>query len=394
MKAGQNLFWVVMRRASLTWLAIVAGSVVVVLVEGMDTMNPLPVSMTRIVGTFAASLALWVAWASPRGEGRRLAMIYTGFLVVQPLFLIGAVLDSVGIIDQRSSFVINAILNSIHSLLIISVSAYLVGCSTLPRTGFSSNRPILVSALVTMFVLAVSPELLRPMDLYTTPDITDFRIVDRAWMQLKAEGDADPTSKEIADRIVLSSWDGRRRTGELSTLQEVQRVEQLRPYLEGENYAALLLRPHYGAIARLALVGLGALVVFFVINYFRDRPKPSYFEKIHLVFFSYCIFEYLHAVILMEAPTDTVIRKFDQIGKYVTTLILFVMTGLFLARLRFLGRTIGEFYEWRLGHKPESISRWRDGFDDMLLKTFLTKRQLKNRFMVRKRKNNGYPDSQ
>jgi hypothetical protein len=140
----------------------------------------------------------------------------------------------------------------------------------------------------------------------------------------------------------------------------------------------------YRQYALWATVAVVLLMVFFVINYLRDPPKPAHFEKIHFTLLGYSVFECLHAVTLANATTYEEYVALDQIGKYLTAIVLVLFIAFMLARLSFLSKSVGMFYEERLNTNPDGISRWRDSIDKFLIRQFVDGPGMKNKFIVQR----------
>ena len=228
------------------------------------------------------------------------------------------------------------------------------------------------------------PYLQNPRFLYTTPDVTDFRMVDRAKGLMREEGIGEPTSGEIAERIVLSDWNGLNRTGELSGQREMDRISELLPYTEGDEYIALVNRPFFESYAFTAFACVFILGIFFLLNFFLDPPRAPHLEKIHYGLLVYSVLEGVHATAMSNAMTFQELATLERVGKYATAAVIAVFIGLFVWRLKFLTRGEGDFYEGRLERDPGSVSRWRDGIDEFVIHQFLSKEHLSRRFLVRR----------
>ncbi len=374
----------VLTRTITVWVFIViAGAVLVLFIPPQDERFT-SVVITGSVGSFAAILAFFVGKVSREGEGKVLAYLYSLFFSVQVLIALTASVGAAQVIGVWAVFYFEQYENLLHIGFLLLVCAYVLGAVVLSKTrqylkiGFAV---VVAGALISPVSL---PLLLRPNYLYTLPDITDFRIVDRAKTALRLEGNIDPNPEVVSERISLSRWQGFARIGELNTEQKLARIHELFPYLEGENYIALVCRPLYERIALLSLFCLSLLTAFFFINYLRDPPKPAHFEKIHFALLAYTVFEFLHAATLAKAKTFEGMLSLDRIGKYLTAIVLVFFVGFFLARARFLSMSVGAFYEDRLNGNPSGISRWRDGIDNFLLRQLLRKPSVTNRFIIQR----------
>jgi hypothetical protein len=254
----------------------------------------------------------------------------------------------------------------------------------LQSSGF--GKRILVTVFMSGSVVGVTffPYLRDANYIYTVPNITDFRIVDRAVAELKSAGVEHPSADEVARRVALSEWEQTRRKGELDAQREVERVSELLPYTVGDNYLALLSKPLYESHASVAFVCLMMLGTSLFLKYLFDPPSWPHFEKIHYALFLYCALEGIHALALSKATALEELSDLDRIGRYATSAVMVVFIALFISRLRFLTSDEGSFYERKLEHDPASISRWRDGIDRFILRTFLSHHDLARRFLVRR----------
>lgn len=343
-----------------------------------------PFTVTASIGSLAAILAFYVSTISSAGPGRNLAHIYCWLFSVQVFFVLTRSLGEAEIVGIWGVFYSAQYMNLFHTGSLVVVCAYLLGGVVMARAIAGFNMMFAITVGGTLVGLACLPFFVNPNYLYTFPAITDFRIVDRAKTELLREGKDNADPKDIADRISLSRWGDLERAGELGFSETLARVEELFPYLEGENHAVLICRPLYKTIAQLSLWSIAILAGFFLINYLRDPPKPAHFEKIHFTLFAYTVFEYFHASTLLKATTFEEFVALDRIGKYLTAAVLITFIGLFLVRARFLSRSLGVFYEEKLTADPGGISRWRDGIDNFLIRNLFAKQKLKNRFLLQR----------
>jgi len=343
------------------------------------------VALMRSVGAFAAVLAFFVGRTSGTGEGRILAYFYSLFFSVQVLLGFTSLADTMQI-GELVIFYLTQYEHLLYMGLLLLVCAYVLGGALLPIV----QRPLRIAFAMVVAATIIGPTglpyIINPKYLYTRPDITDFRILDRAMTELQSEGVANPNPGDVSKRIALSHWKEFKRIGELSAEEELTRTEKLFPYLQGNNYIALLFRPLYAQYALQSLLCIILLTVFFAMNFLRDPPKPAHFEKIHFTLLVFVVFEYFHAATLAKTTTFEQIVALDRIGKYLTTIILVFFIGFLIARLRFLCMSVGAFYEERLNGNPGTISRWRDGVDNFLLRQFLAEPRLRKRFIARRLK--------
>ncbi|MBI4418846.1 MAG: hypothetical protein HY563_08710 [Ignavibacteriales bacterium] len=377
-----NEFRRLLPKAKIFWILSFIGSSL--LAVGFSPASETAQVILRIVGIFVAVTAFLVARRSDVGIVRATACLYAMFFSIQAVFglvntgLAGFVLDPLRLflLVQYGDLLYHALLIMLCSFLLVGL--LLKSLRVWARLGVS----VVVASLVV--AICAYPFLKNPRYVYTVPEITDFRIVDRAKAELVARGVGEPGAEEVAALVSLSEWDGSRRRGELTREGEIARISELLPYTIGENYLALLNRPLYMVTALLSLLCIPMLVAYLGLKYLHDPPEAAHMEKIHFSLLLYCVMEYVHAIALVRATTHDQVMVLDQIGKYVTTGIMVVFGIFFLARLKFLARSEGSFYERKLARDAASISRWRDGIDELILRRFISNGRIAQRFIARR----------
>lgn len=373
----------IVKPAAAIWFAVTLVGTGVFFVFPSQETNPVGVALTRSIGLFVASLAFFVGKRTRKGEGRTLAFLYSAFFSVHVVFGLTASFGAARLIGLHEIFQLVQFQNLLHNGALLVVCSYVVGGVVFPETKQKSRlilAMVVAGALVGPASLTLITNANHP---YTLPDITDFRAIDRATAGLRAEGVESPGPGDVAERVSLSRWEGLRRTGELEPREELVRIAELFPFLDGNNYAALVNRPLYEKYAFWSMTCIILLTGFFVLNFLRDPPKPAHFEKLHFTLLTYAVFEYFHALTLAGATSFEELVALDQIGKYLTAGILILFAVFFLARARFLSMDVGAFYEDKLTMNPQGISRWRDGIDNFLLRALFMKPKLGSRFLSR-----------
>jgi len=184
--------------------------------------------------------------------------------------------------------------------------------------------------------------------------------------------------------VALSEWEGVRRIGELAAERERARIAELLPYTVGNDYIALVNRPLHALTAVLSLFCVLMLVVFLGLKYRHDPPDPAHMEKVHFTLLLYCVLECVHALALFRTRTFQEVTNLDEIGKYVTAVVMILFAIFFYKRLAFLGRSEGAYYERRIAADAESISRWRDGIDELVIHRFASRGGLERRLAVKR----------
>jgi len=222
----------------------------------------------------------------------------------------------------------------------------------------------------------------EPKYLYSTQDIVDFKLVATSVDELKKKSGSEPTPKEIAATIELNAWESGRQVGTLFEDEELRRVEEILPYLAGSNFIPLLFRPLYFSNIYMNVLCVVFVFLFFGYQYKNDPPQGAYIEKILFLFLPYCSLEILHHYGYIKSVEFSTFLDFMSIGGLLSLLNLFMLVVFFSLRLRFITSVKGEFYERELVSDSEHISRWRDGFDDLIVHHFLNPKTFHGRFLA------------
>ena len=227
------------------------------------------------------------------------------------------------------------------------------------------------------------PVIENPKYLYKTPDIQDWKVIDRAVSGLTTEGVENPSIHQIADRINLSAWKDGEEVGTLYHDAKIRRIREILPYVQGENnFIPLLYKPLY-----LNAVFLNVLCIFFVLLFFgyqyrKDPPQGAYIEKIVFLFLPYASFEALHNFAFAKSVEFDALQHLVGAGHYLTLINLLLLVIFFSLRLSFITSVKGEFYERELVFDAEHISRWRDGIDNLVIRHFLNPETLHGRLFA------------
>jgi hypothetical protein len=234
------------------------------------------------------------------------------------------------------------------------------------------------------------PVLTDPLFLYKTPDIVEWKAVDNAVEDFKAQnGDINPRAEQIASRVDLNSWSGIRKTGVLFQEEKLARVSQLLPYTEEGNYILLLFKPLYLNEIYLCVLSIGFALLFFGYQYMKDPPQGAYIERMMFLFLVFLSLEILHAWSFVKNFEWGQISDILEKGQYISVFVLISMSLFFTLRLRFIKSIKGEFYENELASRPNSVMRWRDALDNLVIRHFLDPRLESRRVLAIPRSSNG-----
>ncbi len=234
------------------------------------------------------------------------------------------------------------------------------------------------------------PVLSDPLYLYKTPDIVEWKAVDKAVSEFKQQnGDVNPTPELLASQVDLNSWSGIRKTGVLFEEEKLARVAQLLPYTQEDNYLLLLYKPLFLNEIYLCVLSIGFALLFFGYQYMKDPPQGAYIERMMFLFLVFLSLEILHAWSFVKNIEWSEISDLLQKGQYISVFVLILMGLFFTLRLRFIKSIKGEFYENELASRPNGVVRWRDALDNLVIRHFLDPRLESRRVLAIPRSGNG-----
>jgi hypothetical protein len=226
------------------------------------------------------------------------------------------------------------------------------------------------------------PYIENPGYLGTTEEWKNYSVVNSSVEKLASQGNASPTVKEIATLAQLGVWRGGIRIGILTDEQKLNCVSQLLPYLAESNYQVLMLRPLFLNNIYMNVLCVVFIFVFFGYQYKNDPPQGAYIEKIIFLFLPYCSLEILHHYAYIKSVEYSTFEDVQQIGIYLTLVNMALLLVFFSLRLRFITSVKGEFYERELVSDAEHISRWRDAFDNLVVRHFLNPKEVHGRLFA------------
>lgn len=264
-------------------------------------------------------------------------------------------------------------------------SVCVTGAGILMNTKIATLKALFVVSVLCLIPLLslMYPMIINPRYLYTTADITDFRIIDRAWMEAFNVEKRSPTSQNLAERISLSRWEGNSRTGELSFDEKVQRVREIEPYLFGNNYNLLVYKPMNEAWWQMNLACAAFLLLLLAFWFIVETPTGVYFERISVVLFCFSVFEVFHFYTYANLGDYNTYLNYYNTGAFLSLLTVAGLVVLFLQRLSFVSSHEGQFYESRIQSTPIRVARWRDGLDNFIIQKFFNKNPYRGRFLTK-----------
>jgi hypothetical protein len=202
---------------------------------------------------------------------------------------------------------------------------------------------------------------------------------------LQSTGNTNPTPAQIASDLKFDTAKGTATLAQLPTTEREQRIAEILPYVPGLNGLEIFFAPLWMRCSLIGLVSVIVLLILAVRQYFVDSYSGAYVEKIVWCLIIYCVFEALHYYVFAKVLDDAVRQNMVIIGQYLSGAVMCVLCGLFALRLRFIASVEGGYYERRLLESAEGITRWRDSFDDWVVRQFMKPEQLNRRFAVRRR---------
>ncbi len=221
-----------------------------------------------------------------------------------------------------------------------------------------------------------------PEYLYHNQDVVDWLEIDRVKSEMTSASGNNPSVDEIASAARLSVWRNGEPVGELYASQKIDRANELLPYLEGQNYLVLLMRPLHKANVYINTFTILLIFFFSAYQYRKDPPQGAYIEKIMFLFLVLVSLESLHSWAYVKSVEWSIFVEFFVLGQYLTFGVLALLTLFFILRLRFISTVQGEFYEHQLVSHPQRITRWRDWVDNFVLSYIFNTQTLVGRLLA------------
>lgn len=362
----------IVRKIVLVWLGLVTIGFLLLKVLPNRGMESTVTGVNQAVMVLTALVSYFIFKNEPNAKNKPIFLNFTIFfgsalLLFAHLFVGKAFFTNL----PFASFFYYQYFTSGLFFLLLSLAILYVVIDTL----FNDVRTFTKYAIASLiaggvFIYYYSPILESPKYLYTTEDILDFKAVAAASDKLRAEG-KEATAEEIGAIADLPAWKDGERVGILFTEQKVKRVEELIPYLEGNNYLTLLTKPLHLNVIYMNVLCIIFIFLFFGYQYKNDPPQGAYIEKIVFLFLPYCSLEIVHFFGYIKSVEHAAYLDYYSVGQYVSLFILLMLLVFFSLRLRFITSVKGEFYERELVSDSEHISRWRDGIDNLVVRHFL-----------------------
>ncbi len=228
-----------------------------------------------------------------------------------------------------------------------------------------------------------------PMYLTTLPQLKNLKAVHISVERMRQEGNLHPSVEQIASHANLQSPGIGKEEMDLSQEQRIAFVQEVLPYNHGDDAYMLFYRPLWRSCVKMSLITLFALVILVICRYLVDSPEGAYMEKIAWCLLPYSCFEVLHYYGYAQTQSYDRYMNFVAIGGYVSMSFMWLLCVLFALRLHFIKSVEGGYYERRLIEGPEGITRWRDAFDNWVVRQFMNQGELERRFLIQRNSNKG-----
>ena len=374
----------ILKQLALSWMLVVTvGSLLLALVPNENpSVGALVVDALFLL---LGMVCLCVWYKEPSRSNKPIFANFAAFFLVSVAFVFVSRFIGYAVFsgDSWKKFFFFQYYELTHYFLLSFAIVYVVIDSLF--NDFKSSRKYLITMLIVGGVFAFYNHQFfqNPKYLYTTEDITDYKAVAGSIKQLASQGNEKPSVEQIAGSANLGVWRNGQQVGILFEDQKARRVAELLPYLQGEeSFLPLLFKPLYLDNIYMSVLCVIFVFLFFGYQYNNDPPQGAYIEKIIFLFVPYCSLEILHNYAYIKSVEYATLIQVHQIGWYLTVTNLILLLLFFSLRLRFITSVKGEFYERELVSDAEHISRWRDAFDNLVVRHFLNPKAIHGRLLA------------
>ena len=369
----------VVTRIATVWAAIVFMGAVVAFINPVDQIE---VEQTILRSSCILAMLVCIElWRIETSKGKpvtlNLAIVF-GFTGV--MIFLGETAAVVILIDAPfAGFYVNQYVNAIYNIILLHFSLFLL-IHTLTTSNLS-RKYLIAGTLSTLAGMAFYyPIIDNPKFAYLVPEVVDFISIEKKRSELVEKGTFEPNAEMISEKMIFRRWKGDREIGELTREESLERVRRILPYTKGSNYINLVHAPLRLIALKMNLLTICVVIFLIIMNLVRDPPIGAYIDKLEIAFFLYLVFETIHGYVIQDIVDWGVFLRIDGIGKIVTTLLVFLLAFVEYRRYKFLSAGYGRYYESVLTKNPRSITRWRDGLDNMVLGQFFKPNLIIRRF--------------
>jgi hypothetical protein len=328
--------------------------------------------VNRSIQTLLFSISLFIFLNEPIKQNK---LIFLNFIICFAICSMQLLLEFFGSTflmgNKYANFLFNQY-NIIAIVLSLSVAVVYLVIDLMFRQFKAYIKYSITLAIVFLFFFYYfHPFFSNPLYLYSTEEIKQWKTLDSYVYSPERNSNKEiPTAIEISSEIKLQSWRDGVAVGDLYPEENIKRIEELTPYLSGENWQVLFFKPLYLNIIHMNVLLIGFIVLFFGYQYKKDPPQGAYIDKIMFMFLLFCSMEILHNWGFIKSLEWTSYNQMVTVGQYITVFIELLMVLFFGLRLRFITSVQGEFYETELATNPQRVTRWRDWVDEIVLSQF------------------------
>jgi hypothetical protein len=214
-----------------------------------------------------------------------------------------------------------------------------------------------------------------PLFLHKTKDVIEWKALDDAFQDYMSLHGEEPSLEALSARVFDNGIF-------VDTGANRERVQELYPYLFGENWQILVYKPLHLNQIYMSVLCVGFILLFFGYQFMKDPPQGAYVEKVMFAFLIFSTLEIVHAWISISSLHWQAFHDMMTIGQYISIGVLLVIAMFFMLRIRFITSVNGEFYESELAASPSKITRWRDTLDNIVIEKFFNRKLILGRFLV------------
>lgn len=240
-----------------------------------------------------------------------------------------------------------------------------------------------VTSAVAICFFFFIPYVADPYYLYRQPDIRDYHAVTQAMQEAKVIASDRYPATDISSSLRLLQMEDGKAVRTLTPEEVRLRIQELMPVLQSGYEEALFYRPLYDSCVGAAGACFMILVFFVISSFLRDQPKSAFIEKIAWLILLFVVLEGLHFRVYELTYRRSTFDAIQEIGAYLSALVMLVVFGLFVLRLKFISTVEGRYYEGRVNKDALGITRWRDVVDNWVLRKFVNAPDLNRRFILR-----------
>jgi hypothetical protein len=353
---------------------------------------PASLFVTYSLQSLLAILSFFIARHEPVVKNR---MIFLNFGLFFAMSFFGHISNFVGTIISLGSPYAKAYFDQYFCFaayfFLLALSIVYLSLDTIFREKHTILKYAASLAIVgSFFLYYYQPYLTDPQYGYRTPDLRDWVTLDRAVTSMNRPVGSQANASSLAQRTVMYEWasDGSP-VRELERTEKENRIAQILPYLDGDNFLILVWKPMMLNSIRMSVVCIVFIMLFFGFQYFKDPPQGAYIEKIVFLMLVFCSMEILHAWSTINLLAWEEVSSLINVGQYVSVAVLGFITVFFFLRLHFITSVKGEFYEQELAARPGAITRWRDTLDNMVIEKFFDRKALLGRMFIDPRTGGG-----